>query len=141
MGKKAKSIERAVLKYPQHAFRPEDLLDFVQLDGFENDWKRLRLDLDDLAALRIVICCDPTGPPIVSGTGGLRKVRFSPLKSHKGKSGGARVGYAFFQQHSLVLLVLAYGKNRKETLSKGEKNEIKKLLESVKRRLDEGPIS
>lgn len=140
MAKKASRSEKAVLRYPKHQFTPADVLDFIQLKSFASDWKVLKLDKNDLAALRIIIMCAPSGPPVVKGTGGLRKIRFSPPASHRGKSAGVRVCYALYQEHSIVLLVMAYGKNRKENLTAAEKNEIRAMLQEIKKELDLGPI-
>jgi hypothetical protein len=49
----------------------------------------------------------------------------------EGKSGGARVCYVYFEQYSVVVLVLAYPKNEKEGLSGSEKKAIKKLLKEI----------
>ena len=37
----------------------EDLLDFVELDIFTSDWRRLRLDDDDLLELQVSIMLSP----------------------------------------------------------------------------------
>ncbi|WP_145175333.1 type II toxin-antitoxin system RelE/ParE family toxin [Rubripirellula lacrimiformis] len=71
---------------------------------------------------------DPEGPPIIAGTGGLRKVRFAIAGSDQGKSGGVRVCYAYFAAYHIVLMLMAYPKNRKDNLSASEKAGIKKYL-------------
>ena len=111
--------------------RPEDILVFVELDGFTGDWHALRLSDDDLHALQLAIMAKPKAAPIMQGTGGLRKIRYAPLKSGKGKSSGARVCYVYFEQYSVVVLVLAYPKNEKEDLSVPEKQAIKKLIKEI----------
>ena len=80
--------------------------------------------------------CDPEAPPVVSGTGGMRKMRFAAEKD-KGKSGGIRVCYAYFAEYHIVLMMMAYPKNRKDSLSATEKAGIKKYLEITKKWLDE----
>jgi len=141
MAKKKRKPEKATLAYPKHAFQPEEVLDFIYLDGFLRDWRKLRLSELDLAALRIIIMCHPKGSPVIKGTGGLRKLRFSVPRSNKGKRGGVRVGYAFFEEHSLVALVIAYPKNRKDDLTQAEINEISKLLQGIEKALEEGIVS
>jgi hypothetical protein len=50
---------KATLVYPMHWFKPEDLLTFIELEGFSADWKRLGLDDADLSALQIGIMSGP----------------------------------------------------------------------------------
>jgi hypothetical protein len=121
--------EACTLVYPRHAFAPEDLLNFVEMEGFSADWKELRLDDDDLFILQVAIMANPKGAPVVQGTGGLRKLRFSPPRWPKGKSGGVRVCYVYFEEYKIVLLVIAYAKGTKDDLSARERKAIKHLIE------------
>ncbi len=67
-------------------------------------------------------------PPIVAGTGGLRKVRFAIAERDQGKSGGVRVCYAYFVEYHVVLMMMAYPKKRKDDLAASDKAGIKKYL-------------
>ncbi len=80
---------------------------------------------------------DPEGPPIIAGTGGLRKVRFAIAGSDQGKSGGVRVCYVYFAEYHIVLMVMAYPKNRKDNLSASEMAGIKKYLAITDKWLEE----
>lgn len=121
-----------------HRLKPEDFLHFVETDEFRHDWEELGLDSEmDLWALQIAIMNDPKGAPVTTGTGGLRKMRFAPAGWHVGKSGAVRICYAYFPKHWMVLLVMAYPKGRKETLTKEEKAGIKQYLEIIEKWLDE----
>lgn len=114
------------------------MLHFVELDEFGDDWERLGLDIEnDLWDLQIEIMSGPDEAPIISGTGGLRKMRFAPYEWRSGRSGAARVCYAYFKRHNTVLLVMAYGKGRKQTLTAAEKRGIKLYLATIERWLDE----
>lgn len=125
------------LVYPSQYLSPEDFLHFVETDEFSEDWEGLGLNVEwDLWALQTAIMVAPTAAPVIKGTGGLRKVRYAPESWNCGKSGAARVCYAYFPEHWTVLLVMAYGKGAKETISPSERIEIKKYLESVQRYLD-----
>lgn len=126
----------ATLNFPAHLPPPEDLLNFVYLDEFNEDWNALGLDDEnDLNrwTLEICIMCNPKASPVIRGTGGLRKLRFS--RENEGKSGGIRVCYAYFEDFHIVLVVMAYGKNQQDNLSKQEKNGIKEYLELTHRML------
>ncbi len=114
-----------------------DLLHFVETDEFGDDWRGLRLDVEnDLWALQTLIMAAPEAAPLIKGTGGLRKLRFAPDRWKSGKSGAARICYAYFKEHGLVLLVMAYGKEQKDTLTPDEKAGIKKYLAIVQNYLD-----
>ena len=118
---------------------PVELLHFVYLDEFQDDWDLACFkDVDELSlwSLEATIMRGPEDAPIVSGTGGMRKIRFATSHSDRGKSGGIRVCYAYFVGHHIVLMMMAYSKNRKDNLSAKEKAGIKEYLEITRRWLD-----
>lgn len=90
---------RSKLIFPHGKLAPLTIATFVEMEGFTEDWKDLNLTDDDLQALQIVIMTNPQGPPVVKGTGGLRKLRFSPAGLNRGKSGAHRIGYAYFETY------------------------------------------
>ncbi len=130
------AVERRKLSYPKELCEPKDWLNFVQLDPFPPAWSRMGLGDEDLQALEIAIMTNPTGPPVVKGTGGLRKVRFAPASWNTGKSGAARVFFVFFPEYGLVALIYATRKNEEEELSESSKKAIKQLIEETQRYLD-----
>src|ERR1700683_4113815 len=110
-------------------------LSFIQLTAFRVNWKRLGMTDRDLGTLETAILEDPLGSPVMSGTGGLRKIRFSGERSAGGKSGGARVCYAYFRKFGLVYLCAVFPKNEKANLSAQEKNAYRKTLAEFERYL------
>lgn len=131
----------ATLVYPKHRFNPEDLLTFIEMHGFTDDWRALGMDDDDLQALQVVMMATPRQGKVVAGTGGLRKLRFAPEKSNRGKSGGCRVCYVYFEEHHIVLLVVVYSKSEQDDLSPEDKATIKKLIDRQQKALDDGRLS
>lgn len=119
------------LRYPKGLITPVDFANFVLFPGFEQRWKNLGLTGIDLEVLRVAIMVDPKRAPVVRGTGGLRKIRFAPPRWNVGKSGALRIGYAYSEQRSVVLLVTAFAKHEKATLSPGECKAIKCLLKEA----------
>jgi mRNA-degrading endonuclease RelE of RelBE toxin-antitoxin system len=93
------------------------LLHFVQFRSFLRDWKRLHLDYDALRALERELIDEPEKGPVIAGTEGLRKLRFSPLGSGRGKSGAYRVCYAYFPPFGTIALFVAFGKNEQSELT------------------------
>jgi hypothetical protein len=79
-------------------FRPEDWPRFVRFPAFVRDWDRLGLGDAALRALELDILRDPDRAPVIRGTGGLRKLRFTEPRSGRGKRGAYRVCYALFPE-------------------------------------------
>ncbi len=73
---------------------------------------------------------DPESGPVMEGTGGIRKVRFSV--ANKGKSGSVRVCYTDFAEYEVIYLITAFEKSDKENLTSEEKIVLKKLVKSLK---------
>ena len=72
------------------------LLRFVQFPSFLRDWHRLGLDDEALRALERQLIDSPGKAPVMEHTGGLRKIRFAPPGSGRGRSGAYRVCFASF---------------------------------------------
>lgn len=127
---------RGILKYPAHVFKPEDFMGFTELKPFSVLWSRLNLTDEDLLTIQIAIICNPDGHPIISGTGGVRKLRFAPKGDAAGKSGGMRCLYKFFPEHHRVILALVYPKNVKEDISPEDKKRIRKAIQEFEDELN-----
>lgn len=106
---------------------------FIQTDEFIKNWERLGLTDDDLRRLELEIMKNPQVGPVIQGTGKLRKMQFA--FENKGKSGSSRVCYVDFLIHETVYLITVYPKNEKDNLSKAERNEIKKFIDILEKRL------
>tara|TARA_R110000850_G_scaffold275765_1_gene415735 strand:- start:71 stop:418 length:348 start_codon:yes stop_codon:yes gene_type:complete len=70
------------------------------------------------------------GDPI-TGTGGVRKVRFAA--KGKGKSGGVRVIYYFYSDAMPLYALLIYGKGEKDNLSADDKKAVSRLAAAFKK--------
>ena len=65
----------------------------------------------------------------MEGSGGIRKLRWA--RSGRGKSGGIRVVYYFYDETMPLYLLTAFGKNEKASLSKTERNLLAKVVEKL----------
>ena len=92
------------------------------------------LNADDLARLQRELLEDPKIGPVMQGTGGVRKMRFA--FEDRGKSGSARVIYVDFEVYDKIYLITAYPKNEKDNLTKEERNELRQLMEILKKQLE-----
>lgn len=106
-----------------------DLLSFIEAKTFQTAWRRCDLDDEDLLFLQLMIMVDPKSAPVIEGTGGLRKLRFSPAGAARGKSGSHRVCYVYFEEFGIVLLVTVYEKKQRDNLSAAAKKTIRQLIE------------
>lgn len=124
------------LRYPEGELKPDDFKRFIQLGSFTGDWKRLKMNDDDLAALETAIMLGPDLPPVIEGTGSLRKVRFGRVGT--GKSKGIRVCYSHFPESAVIVLLVAYSHNEQDNLTPNEKRQIKQLLSDIAELLAKG---
>lgn len=69
----------------------------------------------------------PEQGKIISGTAGVRKIRWQTGLNDKGKSGGVRILY-HYSDDLLVLLITLYGKSDKENISESERNQLKQTV-------------
>jgi hypothetical protein len=104
---------------------------FKYLAGFVREWERLGLVDEDLQELESLILIDPDAGSVVGGTGGLRKLRFSPSRWRRGKRGALRIGYAHDRRLEKVLVLAVYAKNDKSNLTPQERRDIKKVLDAL----------
>ena len=96
--------------------------------------KLLHNYLDDKAfsEFQQYLSVNPKAGDVISGTGGLRKVRWKG--SGRGKRGGTRIIYYWQVDKDRTLLMTIYGKNEVSDLIAKEK----KLLKSMVERWDDG---
>jgi hypothetical protein len=79
------------------------------------------------------VAADPLRGDPIAGTGGIRKMRFA--KEGKGKSGGVRIIYYYYNESAPVFLFSLFGKNEKDNLSKTELNNLAQIATAIKRGL------
>ena len=81
------------------------------------------------------LAAQPRAGDLIQGTGGIRKLRWA--RGGRGKSGGVRVIYYFHSDRIPLYLLTVFGKGEKADLSKGERNELAKLVDVLKRYAEE----
>lgn len=113
-------------------------LTFVYLSPFVADARRLELVEEDLVELESALLARPDAGATVAGTGGVRKVRFSPSRWHRGKSGAIRVMYAYFPDVAHVYLFLAFGKNEQANVTADQKELCRAYMAAIKKYLEQG---
>jgi hypothetical protein len=81
---------------------------------------------DELKQLQAELLENPHKGDLISGSGGLRKVRLA--RKGGGKSGGFRVIY-YRSTPEVIFFLLAYPKNKKDNLTKAEVKLLRELIE------------
>ena len=107
---------QTVVELNHYAARAEKLLTTSERDAIIN-----------------ILATDPIAGDPIEGTGGIRKLRFA--KGGKGKSGGVRVIYYYYNESAPVYLFSLFGKNEKENLSKAERNKLAQVAALIKKGL------
>lgn len=103
------------------------LFTFIDLPSFNTDGV---LNEDEYRELQIALLENPRLGPVISGTGGLRKVRWAP--KGQGKSGAARVIYYNRSEKSgRIYMVYIFPKNVSSNLSDSQKRQLKQLIEQL----------
>jgi mRNA-degrading endonuclease RelE of RelBE toxin-antitoxin system len=96
-------------------------------DSLISKHKLLEEDYDDFER---DLAENPTIGSVIPGTGGVRKIR---LKSaSKGKSGGFRICYYYYQLEEDIFLIQIYPKNVQENLTADEKKILKKWVDEIR---------
>jgi len=114
---------------PHNAFVPSSLLTVVETSAFARKAEKLLTgeEYDDLLLYLSMYYAEGDEIP---GTGGVRKLRYAA--QGRGKSGGVRVIYYFFDEVNPVLALLLYGKNEQANLTPAEKKLAATLAAAMK---------
>ena len=97
---------------------------FIESPAFTADVKELLSD-EEYGALQNHLVGRPDAGPIITGTGGLRKIRWAV--EGRGKRGGARVIYYHVVAEAQIRMILIYRKGIKDDLTPKEKVVLRKL--------------
>jgi hypothetical protein len=85
---------------------------------------------DEKVDLINFLASNPLAGDEIPGTGGVRKVRIAA--KGKGKSGGARVIYYFYDETAPLYALLAYGKGQKTDLTPDESKAVADFARRIK---------
>jgi len=88
------------------------------------------LTKDEHDELIAYLATDPLAGDEIVGTGGVRKVRFGA--KGKGKSGGVRVIYYFYDRDMPIYALLIYGKNERADLTPEQRKSVASFAAAIK---------
>jgi hypothetical protein len=102
---------------------------FIELPAFERH-RAEYLDDERFRELQVDLIHEPECGAVIAGAGGLRKMRFADARRGKGKRGGLRIIYFWWERGSQFWLFALYGKDEVEDLTPVEKKVLKDRLKS-----------
>jgi mRNA-degrading endonuclease RelE of RelBE toxin-antitoxin system len=90
--------------------------------------KRVRrlLSEEEYRLLQTRLLQDPDAGPVIPGSGGLRKIRWTAEGS--GKRGGTRILYYWAVSDETILFLFAFAKNEREDLSPAQLRQLADLV-------------
>lgn len=102
---------------------------FVELPAFSK-YRSDYLDDDGFRGLQQSMLKNPEAGDVIEGTGGLRKLRHGDPRRGKGKRGGLRVIYYWWDGGRQFWLFTLYDKDEMDNLSSDEKKLLKAMLKA-----------
>jgi mRNA-degrading endonuclease RelE of RelBE toxin-antitoxin system len=83
---------------------------------------------EEYRLFQIKIIADPQAGKIIQGSGGIRKIRWAG--SGRGKRGGSRILYYWYNKQGLLLMLFIFKKNENDDLTKVQLKTLKAIVES-----------
>jgi mRNA-degrading endonuclease RelE of RelBE toxin-antitoxin system len=81
---------------------------------------------DEYHSIQLALLFRPEQGALISGTGGLRKLRWR--SSGKGKRGGFRIIYYWEKKQEIIYMLLIYPKSKQEDLTHEQARMLSKLV-------------
>jgi len=102
---------------------------FVELPAFERQ-RAEYLDDEGFSALQGELMRNPVAGEVIEGTGGLRKMRFADKRRGKGKRGGLRVIYYWWEAGMQFWLFTLYDKDEIADLTPQQRKALKAMIKA-----------
>ena len=101
-------------------------MEFLETPIFTKLIQKLISD-EEYHLLQLQLSVRPESGDIIKGSGGIRKIRWSG--SGRGKRGGIRVIYYYFNENEQIYMLFAYPKSKKDDLTADQLKQLKQLVE------------
>jgi hypothetical protein len=102
---------------------------FIELPAFERQ-RGNYLDDEAFNELQKTLMANPETGDLIQETGGLRKLRFGDTKRGKGKRGGLRIIYYWWETGLQFWLFTLYGKDEMGDLNPQQRRALKQMLKA-----------
>lgn len=100
---------------------------FVELPAFERSRAKY-LDDEGFSALQSELLRNPLAGDVIEGTGGLRKMRFADKRRGKGKRGGLRVIFYWWDAGMQFWLFTLFDKDEMADLTAEQRKALKTMI-------------
>src|SRR5512139_1811420 len=100
---------------------------FIELPPFERH-RQSYLNDESFREFQNALLGNPAAGDVIEGTGGLRKIRHADEKRGKGKRGGLRIIYYWWQSSKQFWLFTVYSKDEMDDLTAAQRKLLKELL-------------
>lgn len=107
----------------------ESLLTVVELAHYIRKAEAL-LSVEERKTAVNYLAAHPEAGVLLQGTGGIRKLRWAT--GSRGKSGGVRLVYYYYDENMPLFMITVFAKNEKANLSKAERNDLAKLATALR---------
>ncbi len=113
----------------------ENLLNFVETPVFAQQLAALggTAQLELLFTIQNELLLDPERGDLVKGLGGARKARVADPLNQRGKSGGLRYLYLYFEFQGRIYLLYLYSKRKQDDLGDDERKALAALAAALKK--------
>jgi hypothetical protein len=108
------------------------LVSVIETDAYLSKAEKI-MSVEDMEAVVLMISEGPTTGDVIPGSGGLRKMRI-PLQG-RGKRGGGRVIYWYYNAGYPAILMWAFAKNEASDLTPSQKKSLVAMSELFKEQL------
>jgi mRNA-degrading endonuclease RelE of RelBE toxin-antitoxin system len=107
-------------------------MEFFEAPPFTRHLARY-LDDEQYRALQNALANTPELGDLIPGTGGFRKLRWADVRRGKGRRGGLRVIYYWFDGWNQIWLMAIYDKNEAADLTAEQKRTLKAAINGEKK--------
>jgi mRNA-degrading endonuclease RelE of RelBE toxin-antitoxin system len=107
-------------------------MEFVEAPAFTRHLARY-LDDEEYRRLQHALATAPELGDVMPGTGGFRKLRWADARRGKGRRGGLRVIYYWFDGQNQIWLMTVYDKNEAADLTPEQRRTLKAAIDAEKK--------
>jgi hypothetical protein len=91
------------------------------------------LDDEQYRGVQNALASKPDLGDLMPGTGGFRKLRWADTRRSKGRRGGLRIIYYWFDNHNQIWMMAIYDKNEASDLTPDQRKLLKTAIEAEKK--------
>jgi mRNA-degrading endonuclease RelE of RelBE toxin-antitoxin system len=107
-------------------------MEFIEAPAFTRYLPKY-LDDEQYRKLQDALVAAPEMGDVIPGTGGFRKLRWADVRRGKGRRGGLRIIYYWFDGQNQIWLMTVYDKNEAADLTPEQRKTLKAAIDAEKK--------